>query len=343
MRDDYWSFECLCEYDPDLDTSCAEKFFDDVTCNDKELKDYMIRMNGYHMTGEISERCIHIYFGEGCNGKSSITNIMKNILGKFSTTLSEDLTVKKTSKGASPELMSLLFARCGSLPESDKKEVLNSKRIKTITGDDPIKARQLYGHEVEFETHCKLTWNTNHKPKIDVEDVAILKRIKLIPFNAKFEVTADNTAYIKDLQMNKLNQFFNLFCEGAHRWYNGESLEPSKVMINAMKGYIADNDIVAEFAEETLVIPTKTEYDALPKLDKVKNRMKKASVYAMFCGWITDNNRKDEMLNKKEFNKSFGKVCESIKTGGVDCYLCKMIIYEDDEDGDMCGEGLPDF
>ena len=134
-RDDYWSFECPCEYDPDLDTGDANKFFDAVTCNDKELKDYMIRMNGYHMTGEISERCIHIYFGEGCNGKSSITNIMKNILGKFSTTLSEDLTVKKTSKGASPELMSLLFARCGSLPESEKREVLNSKRIKTITGD----------------------------------------------------------------------------------------------------------------------------------------------------------------------------------------------------------------
>jgi len=327
-----------------LDLSCVETFFDAITCNDKDLKNYFQLLCGYLMTGEIGDRSIHILYGDGCNGKSSFINIIQNILSKFYTGLSDDFNVKKTSKGATPELMALMFARCGSLPESDKKEVLNSKKIKTVTGDDAITGRHLFGHQVTFKTQAKLLWATNHKPKIDVEDKAILDRIKLIPFNARFEKTKENTAYIQDLQTNKLNEFFNWCCIGAFRWYNGESLEPCKVMKDAMKSYIADNDIVAEFAEDCLVILTKDEYSALPKLEKNKNRMKKASVYAVFCSWITDNNRKDEMLIKKEFNKSFGKVCESQKTHGIEYYLCKIKVDENEEGYDMAGEeGLPDF
>ena len=343
MRDDYWSFECPVEYDPELDTTCVNTFFNSITCNDKDLKNYFQMLCGYLMTGETGDRSIHILFGEGCNGKSSLINIIQNILGNFYTGLSDDFNVKKTSKGATPELMALMFARCATLPESDKKEILNSKKIKTVTGDDAITARHLFGHQTTFKTQSKLLWATNHKPKIDVEDKAILDRIKLIPFNARFEKTKENTAYIKDLQTNKLNEFFNWFCVGAYTWYNGDGLEPSKSMKDAMRCYIADNDIVAEFAEETLVIITKDEYNAMPKLDKVKNRMKKGSIYGMFRDWVDVNNRKDEGINKKEFNKSFGKVCESIKTGGVECYLCKMKIEEDEEDIDMCDEGLPDF
>ncbi len=49
-------------------------------------------------------------------------------------------------------MMDLLYSRCGSLPESDKKEELNAKRIKSITGDGEINARHLFGHAVKFKT-----------------------------------------------------------------------------------------------------------------------------------------------------------------------------------------------
>ena len=102
--------------------------------------------------------------------------------------------LKKTSRGANPEMMPLLTARCGTLPESDKKEELNSKRVKTITGDDLITARHLFGHAISFKTQCKPIWATNHKPKINVDDQAILDRLKLIPFLARFEKKQENTA-----------------------------------------------------------------------------------------------------------------------------------------------------
>lgn len=334
---DFWSFECNVDFNSNIDLACVEKFFNDVCCNDNELKNYLQRLSGYLLTGEIKDRSLHIFYGKGCNGKSSFNNILKNIMKDFFITLSEDITIKKNSRGASPELMDLLYSRCGSLPESEKKEELNTKRIKTITGDDEINARHLFGHSVKFKTQCKLIWSTNHKPKIDVEDQAIIDRIKLIPFNARFEKTIANTDYINDLQENKLNEFFTWIAIGANKWYNGEELIPCKSMTDAMKKYVSENDVVEEFVEDVLNIFTEEEYQKAGKLDKQKYRTKKAEVYGMFCGWINENNRKNESVGKKEFNEIFSKKCKSIRVK-VDYYLCKGKLFEEqDDDEDEVG------
>jgi len=334
-KNDYWSFECPVSFDLNYDLNCVNKFFDDICCNNLDLKNYHQLLWGYLLTGEIKDRSLHIFYGNGCNGKSSIINIIRNILINFYVSLSEDITIKKSSRGASPELMDLLYSRCGSLPESDKKEELNSKRIKTITGDDEINARHLFGHSIKFKTQCKLLWATNHKPKINVDDQAILDRIKLIPFNARFEKNQMNTDYIKDLQENKLNEFFTWFCLGARDWYSGKELIPCKVMITAMNQYISDNDIIQEFIEDVLDIISKEEYEQKDKLEKNNCRMKKSNVYAMFTDWCRQH-RKEDQLGKKEFNEVFGKRCCSIRVK-VDYYLCKMKIDEEEENEELDG------
>jgi len=334
-KNDYWSFECPVSFDLNYNLNCVNKFFDDICCNDLELKNYHQLLWGYLLTGEIKDRSLHIFYGNGCNGKSSIINIIRNILLNFYVSLSEDLTIKKSSRGASPELMDLLYSRCGSLPESDKKEELNSKRIKTITGDDEINARHLFGHSIKFKTQCKLLWATNHKPKINVDDQAIIDRIKLIPFYARFEKNQINTDYITDLQENKLNEFFTWFCIGAKNWYNRQELIPCKVMIDAMNQYISDNDVIQEFIDDVLDLITKEDYENMNKLEKINNRMKKTTVYALFIDWIKQQ-RKEEQINKKDFYEVLSKRCSSVKIS-TDFYLCKMKNDEDAENEELDG------
>lgn len=321
---DYWSFECPVEFLGDeADLSCVEKFFNDICCGSRELINYHRRLWGYMLTGEISDRSLHIFWGNGCNGKSSVVNIVKNIMGKFSSSLAEDITLKKNQKGATPELMSLLNARFGILPESDKKEQLNSKRIKTITGDDTIIGRHLFGNYLEFKTQCKLTWATNHKPKIDIEDQAILDRLKLIPFAARFPNTMENTAYIKDLQENKLNEFFTWFCFGARDWYSGEQLLPTTEMKDHMNQYIQENDITFEFIEDTYEIIREIDYTNMVPGDKKLCRTSKTEIYTDFICWLSDNNRKDEQIGRKEFYNLFSKKVTEVKTNGIRYFLCK--------------------
>lgn len=324
--DDFWSFELSVSYNKNIDLSVVDKFFKDITCNSIQLQDYMRRFSGYLMTGGIEDRSLHILYGDGCNGKSSYINILKKITGKFSTSLSEDFNIKKTSKGASPDLMDLLYARCACLPESGKKEALNDKRVKSITGDDSIKARHLFGDLVEFDTQSKLIWATNHKPKIDVDDKAIRDRLKLIPFLGSFEKNAENTKYIKDLQEHHLDKFFTYFCNGAYDYLNGDELIPTQEMKDAMNQYIEENDVVGQFIKDTYEITPKDRYEILPKLEKDKNRIKKSIVFPQFLQWIQENERNEDKLGKKEFNKQFDKKCDSIRVKGYEYYLCKSII-----------------
>ena len=315
---DFWSFECDVSFlGEKANLSCVEKFFNDISCGSSDLVDYHRRLWGYMLTGEISDRSLHIFWGNGCNGKSSIVNIFSSITKKFTVALNEDVMLKKTSRGANPEMMPLLTARCGSLPESDKKEELNSKRVKTITGDDMITARHLFGHAVSFKTQCKPIWATNHKPKINIDDQAILDRLKLIPFLGRFEKNQENTEYIKDLQENKLDEFFTFFCLGAYDWYNGGELKPCKEMTDEMNKYITENDVVSEFIDDTYNLITKEEYNKLPKLEKMDWVQNKKYVYCDFMAWIQDNNRKDDNLGKKDFNIQLDKKVIAIRTTKV--------------------------
>ncbi len=332
---DFWSFECPVSFlGEDADLAPVIKFFSDISLQSECLIDYHRRLWGYLMTGEISDRSLHIFWGDGCNGKSSVINIFGNILSKFSCSLSEDVMLKKTGRGASPELMDLLTARVGALPESDKREELNSKRVKTITGDDEINARHLFGHNMKFKTQTKPIWATNHKPKINVDDKAILDRLKLIPFLGRFEKTKENTDYINDLQTNHLSSFFTWFCLGARDWYNGAELIPCKEMTDQMDKYIAENDVVGEFVSDTYTSITKEEYNNIDKLEKQNYRIKKMNVYGHFCMWIEENQRREDSVGKKEFNKLVEKKLSIIKSKGTYYFLCQKKETDDEEFSD---------
>jgi P4 family phage/plasmid primase-like protien len=323
-QEDFWSFECNVDFlGRDSDLSSVEKFFDSICLGSKDLIDYHKRMWGYMLSGNITDRSIHILWGDGKNGKSSIIGIVRKILGKFQCALSEDFMMKKTSKGATDDLMPLMSARLGILPESDKEEELNSKRVKTMTGNDVINARHLYGHSVQFETQCKPIWATNFKPIINIQDQAILDRIKLVPFSATFEKTAENTKYIQDLQTNKINEFFTWFCIGACEWYNGKELIPCAEMNSEMDKFVAENDVVGEFIEETYDTLTKDEYTKIQKNDKKDYRIQKKCVFGEFCAWIQDNQYRNK-IGKKEFFRLVGKkLGEPVKVQGILYFICQ--------------------
>lgn len=323
-RTDYFSFELDVNFlgeDHDFD-KVVIPFFKSITCNSDSLIDYHRRLWGYMMTGSISDRSLHIMWGNGCNGKSSLINIFKKIMGNFAVNLDEDTMIKKSSGGAKPEMMDLLHSRCGIMPESEKEEKINSKRVKTITGDDTISARHLFGHIVKFNTQCKPVWPTNFKPEIDIQDQAILDRLKLIPFLGRFEKNKKNTDYIKDLQETKADDFFTWFCTGARDWITGQELIPCNDMNNQMDMYIKDNNPIIDFLEETYDIITREEYDKLSDIDKTSWRYKKTDMFTEYNAWKELNQRRP--FKKIEFNKIVDNKMDEIKVKGLRFYTCRV-------------------
>ncbi len=339
---DYFSFELDVDFlGKKANFKNVEKFFNDITNNDKDLVDYHRRMWGYMMTGSIKDRSLHIIWGNGCNGKSTIVNIFKKITRGFSVSLDEDAMLKKKSSGATPELMDFVSSRCGFLPESEKREKLNTTRVKTITGGDTISGRHLYGHIVKFETQCKPIFPTNFKPEIDITDQAILDRLKLIPFLNRFPNTKANQDYIEDLKENKIDEFFTWFCTGAFDWINGKELIPCKSMSDEKQIFIKENNPTLEFLEDALEIISKEDYDKLKKVDKEQWKLPKANMYQKYCEY------KDyqDTISNKAFTEVIETKIVKIKLNGYFYYLCKFkpkrVTNDDDDDDEDKTSGLP--
>ena len=266
---DLFSFECPVKLVHD--TSVARRFLDSLSNGQKDHTDYLIRLCGYFMTGDVSHRGFYISWGVGRNGKSSLVNILKEILGKFFVSISEDVFIKKDKGGggsATPELMPLIGARFAVLSETDEKEKLNSKRIKSLTGSDTISARALYKDQINFVPHCKIMMLTNVKPEFDADDQALIDRLNFIPFPARFNKNRENTKYIESLTTDYLDQFFTLFCQGAKQWSEEGEMMDSKICIDGKIKYQQENDTLRDFITENTVeekgqtIPSKDLFNA---------------------------------------------------------------------------------
>jgi len=342
--EDKFSFELKVSYNPDEDCKFDNvlKFFKEITQDDEDMIQYYKRFWGYCLTGETSDRSLHVFWGEGKNGKSTLINICKKILGDYYSVLDETVMTKTAvSRGATPELAPLAKCRIATLPESEDGESINSKRLKTITGDDLITYRELYSCQMTCETQAKCIMPTNHKPKININDTAVIDRIKMVPFLARFEETPENVKYIQDIYDKHLDEFFTWYVRGAIEWYSGETLTPVECMAREKDEFINEQDTFKDFLEETFEpVITRLQYDALQPELKIVNRMPKSGCISLV---IEYNMTTGVRMSKPDITKSFQRHgVEAVKIKGVDYYIIKQKPEEIPEATRLLsGSGLP--
>jgi len=338
---DLFSFELNVKYNPEADFTKVEKFFSEICCGSKEMVDYHKRLWGYCLTGETDDRGIHILWGEGKNGKSTLTNILGRILGeddKFFGCFQQQALKKASKDGKTQDhLQPLINSRLCQLPESEEGEYLNESLIKTITGNDILSLRLIYDKQISIRTQAKCIMPTNHRPVINIDDDAILARIKFIPFGAKF-ITGDeqdltdeekikankNKDYIKDIQTNEIDNFFSWFVKGAVEWYGGKKLHPTVEMTQDKKSYISEQDIVREFINDNYDIKTEEEYNLIEPSKKQEWLMKRSTFNFELSSYIASKNAKQ--LSKIQLGKAVRRnnVSEKQDTNGCVCYIMKQ-------------------
>jgi putative DNA primase/helicase len=167
------------------DASCPIwlNFLNKIFNNNSETINFVKKAIGYSLTGSTQEQCIFILYGIGCNGKSTLINIVKEILGDYSQqTPSETLMVRKYTGNVPNDIASLKGVRFVSSVETDEGRGFAESLVKQLTGDDFISARFLRQEFFEFKPECKIWLASNHKPQIRGTDHAIWRRIRLIPF-----------------------------------------------------------------------------------------------------------------------------------------------------------------
>ncbi len=249
----------------DLLTKCAPVTFDHMaTCprwleflnkimeGNQELIAYLQRALGSTLVGENRDQKIFICHGQGANGKSTLLEVIRSVFGddyarqaSFETFLSKNAA---HGGGPRPDLARLAGVRFVSATEAEEGRWLSPVTVKQLTGGDRVTARFLYGSEFEFVPQFNIWLATNHKPVIRQNDLAIWRRIDLIPFEVTIPEDERDPNLIENLR-KELPGILAWLLAGCQMWLDRGLQTPKEVSV-ATEDYRSENDYVGRFIEE---------------------------------------------------------------------------------------------
>jgi phage/plasmid-associated DNA primase len=176
-----------------------------------------------------------IFNGSGGNGKSSLTKLMKIVLGDYYYKLDSKYLLELPKQGASPELAKISHKRyvISSEPPASKK--IKNSIYKQLTGDSEINARFCNSNKTDVIVYATFVLECNKRPLLEEEPTdADARRIIDLLFSSKFtlnedEVDEKNNIFLADKKyedneyLKKVkNSFFEILAEYAHRFLTEE-------------------------------------------------------------------------------------------------------------------------
>lgn len=240
------------EYHPDARCPTWERCLSEWMGGRTTLTDYLRRVVGYSLTGDVREQCLFFLFGGGANGKSTYLDIILALMGAYGGQAVSELLMVRHGETHPAERADLFGRRVVACVETEEGRRLAESLLKQLTGGDRIRARRLYENLWEFAPTHKLYLAANHKPVVRGSDHAIWRRIKLIPFTVTFEAAARDSTLSARLK-DELPGILAWAVRGCQEWLRDGLREPEEVR-EATTEYRSDMDVVARYLDEQCVI-----------------------------------------------------------------------------------------
>lgn len=245
-------------FDPNANTSFVENFFREVIPDESTLLG-VLRYLGYCLTGEKIYHICQFWRGRGANGKTTILDMLIQLLASYAIKLPTNALLESMrpldANAASPALAMLDGdIRLAILDEIPRNCRLDATTFKTITGDQFITARPLYGNPRKIELRAKLILNGNHLPTFDVDDGGLQRRINNVEYTQIFSADrADVTLPAKLTTPENRSALLKILVGHSQDFYRNGLIE-SDDMKAAKAEYFNENDFVSNFVDEYCII-----------------------------------------------------------------------------------------
>lgn len=267
-------------YTPGARCDRWERFITEVMEGDAGKAAFLQKSLGLALTGDTSHECFFILYGpKSRNGKGTTMETFMALMGDYGRTAKPDTIAQRqavNSNGPSEDIARLAGARFVNIPEPDKRLVLSSALVKTLTGNDTVTARFLNENSFEYRPQFKLFINTNHLPS--VTDVTLFSsgRVKVIPFERHFsEEEQDHGLKTELAKTENLSGILN-WCLSGLWMIQKTGFDPPEAVLNATDQYQQDSDKVSRFIAD--------EMEAGPGYE-----VRTSEAFARFQSWCMTN------------------------------------------------------
>ncbi len=265
-------------YDKNAECPNWNLFLKQIFNKDEQLIRFIQKAMGYAMSGDISEQCIFILWGCGANGKSTFLNVLLELFGDYACSTMIDTFMKKTSEKTN-DLARLKGMRLVTTSEVEQGKMFSESLIKSVTGEDTLTARFLYGEYFSFKPTFKLFMATNHKPKIRGGDNGIWRRIKMIPFTVTIP-PEQRDKHLTEKLIAENSGILNWLIKGYSMWKKEGLGEPDAVR-EANEEYRMDMDVVGTFVNDCFELDASLKFKLPTKL-----------LYDTYVKWCMKNNER---------------------------------------------------
>lgn len=236
------------------------RFLESIFPGEPEKADYLQRVLGAALAGDISLHRFHILYGASTrNGKSTFCDTLSAVFGDYAvavdpSTLASRQRYDSDGSKASPDIARLRGARLAVVSEPPKGMYLNGSLIKRLSAGSMMTARLLRQDNFDFHPRAAFLIDTNYLPHVTDMTVFTSDRAVVVEFNRHFELHERDEHLLDRLTSEEGKQnVLRWLVDGLEKFRRDGASVPDCIRL-ATERYALESDRLGKFIEECLTI-----------------------------------------------------------------------------------------
>lgn len=274
--DSFTPYHINIDYDENAESvEVVDKYVDHLTNHNKDYKDLLFEILGHTLIVDPEFKRLlakfFIFIGDGGNGKGTLLQIIKTILG------TKNVSAMSISELSDERYLPSFKGRLANLGDDIQDQAIddrNMKVLKNISTCDFISTRELYKGAENMYFTGSLIFTSNHMLKSWEKGESYKRRVVWLPMYTK--VKKKDPKFISNLTTEKaLKYWIRLIVEGYKRLYQNGDFTFSQTVKDFNDSYHEENNPALMFLEDW------------KKEDFIKKPI--ADVYEDYEQWCKDN------------------------------------------------------
>lgn len=236
------------DFNPNAYNELMDKTLNKIACNDENIRKLLEEAIGYCLYRRNELRKAFILTGDKRNGKSTYLAIIKALLGDENTCsldLSELGDRFKTAE---------LFGKLANVGDDIGDDFISNAAVfKKLVSGDYVTVERKGQDPFEFKNYSKMLFSANNIPRIKDKTGAVLDRLVIIPFNARFspdDPDFDPHIKYKLCQKEAIQYLINLGIEGLKRILQNNGFTTSSELQRELQEYAENNNPILLFFKD---------------------------------------------------------------------------------------------
>jgi putative DNA primase/helicase len=258
---------------------------------DPESRALLAQVFGYCLTPDISQQKGFIFFGDGANGKSLVTDVLEALAGRDNCSALHLSDFKERFRLAELQNKLINFST-----EVEAKGLVNDARLKGVITGDPLTAERKNQQPFVFRPFNKLIVSCNNLPRTTDKSAGYFRRWIIVPFIETFTGKKRDPGRARTIINTELSGVLNWAIGGYKSLMDAGAFVEPKASAEALQDYRRQTDPTVDFVEECLRI---FEQDTGTPLQEIFNSYRK---------WTTDNG--NQPLGRNSFYEALARTTQ---------------------------------